>query len=463
MASPKISAVRQTPFAAPANIEPLDQSTPDEQNSQPVSRSDEYLERSSRASAGTELKPALTVLAPLQISSPEATDASLGWSTKQAGEPDHSATSSAVETASTPTESTALDSKTLTRWMSSVLRNGTFLEDDTFYSHFQELGRERSIRIFQEWFVSDYDLKNNRPTMDWVRDTVLSLDTLSAGHLYPLFADPALIQNFDKFYKFLENSGDLSKASPATVRQSYLDSLPSITLYRGMVLEPEQVAVIGNSQQPGVGILSPMSHRLSNAQSGQDGLGRDLENRETVDFLWRWFGSMTQYPEELKTWGKPLGPVAEAESRVRGGFPGFLTSFTRHPEIAESVGYWASGQIDLGTSREYGTRLPTNPSSKLVIYELSYPDHVITNTGPYFSRAARKNPSELVLYKTRADGQTDLRAFDAAGEHRASYELFLPFVAPARYIKNVDVRDVSRLEDLPPRFVWETNPRGRHP
>jgi hypothetical protein len=334
-------------------------------------------------------------------------------------------------------------------WLSDIAKERSPLDSPKYYAYFENLSSGQRLELLQDWYSHPVDRQLTQNSFNWVQETVASLTSMGLERLEPLLADPVIFQNFSSFYSFLEsNKTEVSKADLVSVRSAFYSTLPKVKLYRGMVLSPEQASRIGTKDNPGVGILAPYLNRVSLNQKDEAG----VQHR---DFVSRWFVPKSEYDPKLKEWAAPLGPITEAASRVSGGFGGLITSFTMHPEIAESVGYWASGVIDMGTPQQFGTYLPQEENKALYIFEVEAPLSHNSLTGPYWARAERKKPSTLTLYKRHADGGVDLQKFDSLGEHRSSYEVFVPFGIPSSQIVSVKKQEVQSAEQLPRRFVWE--------
>jgi hypothetical protein len=356
-------------------------------------------------------------------------------------------------TSSNKETNSALDESSgnkVSAWFQTLSKSEDVLASAEYYEHFTNFTPEQRLELLQDWYAHPIDRKMKQRTFGWVNDTVDSLSKIGFTRLEPLLADPVIFQNFSQFYDFLNsNKESVAMKDLVSVRKAYLNSLPKEKLYRGMVITEEQVEKIGNSQKPGTGIVGPYFFRKSALSAA------DAEWTDHLNFLARWFLPRSLYDAKLKEWAEPLGPIQEAALRVQGGFGGLFSSFTLHKEIAESVGYWASGAIDIGTPQKFGTYLPTNPKSTLYIFEIERPKHRNVLNGPYWTRAERKKPSTLALYKKDDSGNINVRKFYATGEHRESYEVFIPFSVPSSQIVKVEKFEYKTVNDLPPRFKWE--------
>ena len=269
------------------------------------------------------------------------------------------------------------------------------LDNSKYYEYFSK-DPERAKNLLSRWYRRGSGTFNIEHVIQEVESE------LGAEYLATL-ADPGIAQHFDAFFAFAKEMKRKKNTlpSPVELRKSFSEHLGTKTIYRGMMLTDEELALVQKS-----GILSP-------ALTNKDRASHVIQ--ETIDPTER--QSMARYARDF--YSEIMGRLTDFHDRENST----TISVSAHEPVARSVGYHSSDQLE-------------NPEKHMYVFECEVPVISLIKMENVFDY--ERNPdTKLTIGDFETDEGTDLEV-----------EMFVPYNIPPTAIKKTERVDVA-----PPKWV----------
>lgn len=279
-----------------------------------------------------------------------------------------------------------------------LLNEYSVLDNPKYYKYFAK-DAERTKKLLDRWYRADTKIFN-------IQDAIAQIEGSFGEEYLALLTDPGIVHRFDSFLEFATNLKESSDSvpSPMELRTLFSEHLGTKSVFRGMMLTPEEYAFIQKH-----GIVAP-------ALTDRARASRILE--ETFDTAQR-----KRYARHARSIYHDI-----TGGRMQDFFEkqNLLTlSVSKYEPVARSAGYHSSRELE-------------TPGKQLYLFECEVPE---------LSLLRHENVFE---YHRRMKGTMKVGEFEVNQEKDLDVEIFIPFGIPREQIKRM-----TRIEEVPP--VWENH------